>query len=154
MEHSSFDMLNDFEFHDALFTLSDCGESSLTVDVRHLNIRKGAEQNPFPTAMEIETAKISFLGFCAKAFVTDSSPLQSDHTVSYADTAAAKMLTEALRFGATVLDFGLLDEKTAYIDACGAKPWFSAQFTFDSAAIEWDGLFKKAWFADDLGHGV
>lgn len=153
MEHSSFDILNDFEFHDAVFTLSDCGDGSLTVDVRHLNIRKGAAQNPFPEAMEIETAKITFLGFCAKAFVTDSSPLQSDHALSYADTAAAEMLTEALRCGVTVLDFGMLGKNTAYLDGCGAKPWFSAQFTFDFAAIEWDGLFKNAWFADGLEQG-
>lgn len=63
LKYIFIDRLSDFEFHDVEITLDSFINNRLTVKANFLNIHKSAEQNPFQTDMEIESARITFEGF-------------------------------------------------------------------------------------------
>ena len=156
MKYQSSNILRDFEFHDALFTFESFDNEVLTVAVRYLNIHKSTEQNQYPTDMEIELARITFHEFCAKSFEPgrawrhdENGEFHTDEPqVIHTGTMAKEKLLSELRSGTTVFEFGVLDNGNNYLDGCGEEPWFQAQFTFDSAIIEWSGFRKKACYEE------
>lgn len=156
MKYQSSNILQDFEFHDAYFKLEKFENSTLTISVKFLNIHKDTAQNPYPSDMEIELASITFQGFYTKSFEPGKLWKQDTNGKFYNDepqiifrgqTAEEKLLNE-LRTGATVLEFGTLENGNYYFEGIGDEPWFQVQFQFDSVTIEWDEYRKIAWYEE------
>ena len=156
MKYQSNNILQDFEFHDAYFRFEKCERNALTISVQYLNAHKNTDQNHYPTDMEIELARITFQGFCTKSFEPGRTWKQDANGKFYTDepqiifeghTAVEKLLNE-LRTGATVFEFGTLENGNYYFEGAGDEPWFQVQFLFDSATIEWDEFRKPAWYEE------
>ncbi len=156
MKYQSVNILQDFEFHDSYFKFEKFENNALTISVQYLNIHKNTEQNHYPTDMEIKAANITFQGFCAKSFKPGRAWKQDATGKLYTDepqivfegnTNEEKLLNE-LRTGATVYEFGKLENGNYYFDGSGNEPWFQAQFSFNSVIIEWDEYRKPAWYEE------
>ena len=156
MKFTSTNIFSDFEFHDAYFKLKSIENNVLTISVQYLNIHKNAEQNPCDTDMEIEIAQITFINFQVKSFEPGRAWKQDDNGKLYTDepqvvfdgeTAKEKSLNE-LRHGATIFEFGTLENGNHYFDGAGDEPWFQVQFAFDAVNIEWDEFRKPAWYEE------
>ena len=156
MKFTSTNIFSDFEFHDAYIKLETIENNVLTISVQYLNIHKNTGQNPNDTDMEIEIAQIIFNNFQVKTFEPGRAWKQDDNGKFYTDepqvifdgeTAKEKAINE-LRRGATVYEFGTLENGNYYFDGAGDEPWFQMQFLFDSATIEWDDFRKPAWYED------
>lgn len=156
MKYISTNIFSDFEFHDTYFKLENFENNTLAVIAKHLNIHKNTEQNFHSTDMEIETAKITLKGFQIKSFEpgrawkeNENGELYTDEPqVIYTGTTAEEKFFSELSSGTTVFEFGLNDNGNYYLDGSGNKPWFQAQFTFDSATVEWDNYKKIAWYEE------
>ena len=156
MKYQSADILRDFEFHDAYFKLEKFESGTLIISVQHLNIHKNTDQNPYTTDMEIEMARITFQGFCTKSFEPGRTWKQdvngdfytNEPQVIFEGNTAEENLLNELRAGATVYEFGTLENGNYYFDGAGDEPWFQAQFLFHSVAIEWDEYRKPAWYEE------
>lgn len=156
MKYQSANILQDFEFHDAYFKFEKFENNTLTISVKYLNIHKNTEQNPCNTDMEIEHTQITFSKFRALSFEPSRTWKQGENGELYTDepqvifeghTAEEKLLNE-LRSGATVFEFGKLENRNYYFDGASNEPWFQAQFSFDSVILEWDEYRKSAWYED------
>lgn len=156
MNYQSTNILQDFEFHDTYFKFMKFDNNTLTISVQYLNIHKNTEQNHFPTDMEIEVANITFRKFCVKSFEPGRAWKEAANGKLYTEkpqiifkgqTAKDKLLNE-LHTGATVFEFGKLENGNYYFDGAGDEPWFQAQFSFDSVTLEWDEYRKPAWYEE------
>ena len=157
MKYTSSNIFSDFEFHDAYFNLESIKDNTLTISVQYLNIHKNTAQNPCDTDMEIEMAHISFNDFQAKSFEPGRGGWKQDENGNYytnepqfvfeGETAKEKAINELLH-GATIFEFGTLDNGNHYFEGAGDEPWFHVQFSFDSATVEWDEYRKPAWYEE------
>lgn len=156
MKYVSTNIFSDFEFHDAYFKFKKFENHELTISAQYLNIHKNTEQNHYPTDMEIDTAKITFQGFCTESFEPGRAWKQDTNGKLYTDepqivfeghTAEEKLLNE-LHVGATVFELGILENGKYYFDGSGDEPWFQVQFSFDSVTLEWDDYRKPAWYEE------
>ena len=156
MKYVSTNIFSDFEFHDACFKLESIENNVLTISVQYLNIHKNTEQNPCDTDMEIEIAQITFINFQVKSFKPGRAWKEDENGELYTnepqvvfdgETAKEKSLNE-LRHGATIFEFGTLENGNHYFDGAGDEPWFHVQFLFDSATVEWDEFRKPAWYEE------
>ena len=156
MKFTSTNIFSDFEFHDAYFKLESIENNVLTISVQYLNLHKNTEQNPCDTDMEIEIAQITFINFQVKSFEPGRAWKEDENGELYTnepqvvfdgETAKEKSLNE-LRHGATIFEFGTLENGNHYFDGAGDEPWFQVQFLFDSATIEWDSFRKPAWYEE------
>ena len=157
MKFTSTNVFLDFEFHDAYFKLISIEDNVLTISVQYLNIHKNTEQNPYNTDMEIEIAQITFINFQVKSFEPGRGGWQQDengtwHTdepqvVFHGETAKEKAINE-LQHGATIFEFGTLENENHYFDGAGNEPWFQVQFAFDAVNIAWDAFRKPAWYEE------
>lgn len=154
MKYTSSNIFSDFEFHDAYFKLESITDNAITISVQYLNIHKNTEQNPFDTDMEIEIAHITFNNYRVKSFEPgrawkqdENGELYTDepHVIFAGETAKEKALNE-LQHGATIFEFGTLENGNHYFDGASDEPWFQVQFTFDAVNIEWDSFKKPAWY--------
>ncbi len=145
MKYRSSKILDDFEFHDAGFTFESFDNQNLVVTAQCLNIHKSAEQNPYSKDMEIELARITFQGIHFISFESQEI---------YDGKAAEEKILSNLRSGIKVLEFGVLDNGNCYFDGFVDEPWlwFQAQFSFESALIEWDAYRKPAWYEERPFH--
>lgn len=156
MRYQSASILQDFEFHDAYFKFKKFENNALTISVQYLNIHKNTEQNHYSTDMEIEVANITFQGFCMKSFElgraweqdTNGKLLNDEPQVVFEGQTAEEKLLNELRVGATVFEFGTLENGNYYFDGAGDEPWFQAQFSFDIVTLEWDEYRKPAWYEE------
>lgn len=142
MKYKSNNVFADFEFHDSYFKLENIKDNVLTISVEHLNIHKSTEFNPHNTDMEIELAKITFNNLQVKSFKLDKPQVIFDGKI-----AEQKSINE-LTSGATIYEFGTLENGNHYFDGTGVESWFQVQFLFDSATIEWDTFKKPAWYEE------
>ena len=156
MKFTSTIIFSDFEFHDAYFKLESIENNVLTISVQYLNLHKNTEQNSCDTDMEIEIAQITFINFQVKSFEPGRAWKEDENGELYTnepqvvfdgETAKEKSLNE-LRHGATIFEFGTLENGNHYFDGAGDEPWFQVQFLFDSAIIEWDEFRKPAWYEE------
>lgn len=154
LKYISIDRLSDFEFHDVKITLDSFINNRLTVKANFLNIHKSAEQNPFQTDMEIESARITFEGFQiisyepGRAWKKDE---KGDHSsnepqVILFDDEAHRLFLMQLEKGFTIFDFNIKEGKTYFIDATSSDPFFTVCFTLDRVIIAWDDYQKEAWY--------
>ncbi len=156
MKYRSSKILEDFEFHDAQFTFESFDDQNLEIAVRYLNIRKSAEQNPHSKDMEIELARITFQGIHFISFDPgrtwkrdETGGLYTDEPeVIYEGKAAEKKILSNLRSGIIVWKFGVLNNGNYCFDGAGDEPWFEAQFSCESAFIEWDAYKNPAWYEE------
>ena len=152
MKYCSVDELKQFRFHDAEFTFLSLENGCLTVNAKHLNISKNAEQNPYDCDMEIDHATLKFHNFYIESFHR-IMPMQkagdgNDYYFSVAlhGDQAKELLIEQLMKRTTVLDFDFND-KSYYMDAISsAEPFFTTFFGFDRVVIEWDSYLQPAWY--------
>ena len=157
MKFTSTNIFSDFEFHDAYFKLKSIENNDLTISVQYLNIHKNAEQNPCDTDMEIEIAQITFINFLFKSFEPGRGGWKQDENGTWytdepqvifdGETAKEKALNE-LQHGATIFEFGTLENGNHYFDGASDEPWFQVQFIFDAVTIEWDEFRKPAWYEE------
>ena len=156
MKYISINIFSDFEFHDAFFQLENFEGNMLTIAAQYLNIHKNTEQNPCDTDMEIEIAHISFNNFQLISFEpgrtwerdSDGKFYTDEPQVIFEGKIAEGKLTNELQVGATIFEFGTLENENHYFDGAGDEPWFQAQFSFDSATVEWDEFRKPAWYEE------
>lgn len=153
MKYCSIDRMNDFEFHDSLFTFVSWDNNKLVVSAKCLNVHKDAAPNNLNSDMEISLARITFEGICINEFEpgrrwqTDENGnyYTNDPLVIYKSQKAQTMFEDELRSGITVM--GIVFENNEYeLGACGNDPYFSIRFTFSSVRVEWDDYSKKAWY--------
>lgn len=154
MRFQSTDRLQDFEFHDSMWSLADCSSTSFAFNVKELNLHQGAPQNPESCDMEIENARISFIGFCLTfyepgvAWTTDASgqsrPAEPQRTYT-GDEANALFLREA-KHSIWVYALKQTDSREWIMSGCGEEPYFEAGFSFDQVTIEWDAFRRPAWY--------
>lgn len=152
MKYISVDRLFEFEFHDAEMVLDAFDNHQLTVIVCYLNIHKDAEQNPFETDMEIESARITFEGFDIISYEPgrtwqkdEEGRLYSDEpqVILSGDDAHYRFL-EQLKTRITIYYFGINEGKTYFMDAMGKDPFFTVCVAFDRAIVEWDNYKQEA----------
>ncbi len=154
--HYISDRLSDFEFHDAQFTACNIAENRFTAQVKFLNIRSNARQNPFDNDMEIEDAQIVLDGFKVisyehgRAWQTDENGemYTKEPQLILQEELALQEFKEQLNAGITIFDFDKYDETAWFIDAMANDPFFTLVFTFDSVSILWDSYKKYAWYAE------
>lgn len=158
MKYISIDRMNDFEFHDAGFTLISHTPEQLVVSARCLNIHKGADQNPRRTDMEIDHALITFRHFAVKAFDPGSTWRQDaegkwfeyEQGVVFTGEEALQKCLHDLREEIQIYHFVRRKDGRHSIDAAGSdSPWFEVHFTFDSMTVEWDEYLKPAWYEEN-----
>lgn len=162
MKYRSSKILDDFEFHDAEFTFEGFDNRNLVVTARYLNIHKSAEQNPYSKDMEIDLARITFQGIHFRSIKLGGARKQDEPgglwteepQVIYEGKTAEEKILSNLRSGIKVLEFGVLDNGNCYFDGIVYEPWlwFQAQFSFESALIEWDAYRKPAWYEERPFH--
>ncbi len=154
MRFVSLNRLSDFEFHDAEFTLDVFNDNLLRVKANYLNIHKNTEQNAHETDMEIASAFITFEGFNLLSYEPGRTWQQDENGEFYStepqiiltDDSALSRFSEQLDSGITILDLGIKEEFTYFIDALAKDPFFTVCFTFKSVRIEWDEYKKEAWY--------
>ncbi len=154
MRFVSLNKLSDFEFHDAEFTLDVFNDNLLRVKANYLNIHKNTEQNSHETDMEIASAVITFEGFNLLSYEPGRAWQQDENGEFYSiepqiiltDDSALSRFSEQLDSGITILDLGIKEEFTYFIDALAKDPFFTVCFTFKSVRIEWDEYKKEAWY--------
>ena len=154
MKYISIDRLSDFEFHDAEFTLEIFADNCLKVKANYLNIHKDTEQNTHETDMEITNAHITFEEFKLLSYEPGVAWKQDENGDFYPaepqivlyDEAAYSCLSEQLDKGLTILELGIKEGVTYFIDAISKDPFFTICFTFKSVRIEWDEYKKEAWY--------
>ena len=126
------------------------------MNVKYLNIHNGIPQNTFDSDMEIDIAKITIDGLSVKSF----EPGRAWHTgepfgnflytdmplLVFKGKEAEKKFIFEINHGITVYELWKDDNGLYYINACGAEPWFAAQFFFDFATVEWNKYRKAAWY--------
>ena len=154
MRFQSTDRLQDFEFHDSMWSLADCSPTSFAFNVKELNLHQGVPQNPESCDMEIKNARISFIGFCLTfyepgvAWTTDASgqsrPAEPQRTYT-GEEANALFLREA-KHGIWVYALKQTDSREWIMSGCGEEPYFEAGFSFDQVTIEWDAFCRSAWY--------
>lgn len=154
VKYTSTNVFSDFEFHDAFFKLEHYVDNTLTVSVKYLNIHKNVGQNPHPTDMEIDVARLTFHNFRVILFDPGRNFKQDENGKWYTDdpqilftgeTAETKLLQE-LFSGATVFEFGITENQHFYFDGSGTEMWFHVEFRMDSATVQWDTFRGPAWY--------
>ena len=156
MKYNSTNIFSDFEFHDAYFKLESIENNVLTISVQYLNLHKNTEQNSSDTDMEIEIAHITFSNFQLISFEPGRAWKEDENGALYTDEpqvifegeSAKKKALNELQHGATIFEFGRLENGNPYFDGAGEEPWFQVQFLFDSSTIEWDEFRKPAWYEE------
>lgn len=154
MKYISVDRLFEFEFHDAEMVLDKFDDHQLTVIVRYLNIHKDAEQNPFETDMEIESARITFEGFDIISYEPGRTWQKDEEGSLYSDEPqvilsgddAHYCFLEQLKTRITIYYFDINEGKTYFIDAMAKDPFFTVCVAFDRATVEWDNYKQEAWY--------
>jgi len=122
-----------------------------------LNIHCDAPLNPHDTDMEIERARITFtgieilsfdLGYAWKTDASGNTYTEELGGILEGKEAETRFLAELYgdeNSGATIFHFQKEDGVYS-LDGCGDEPWFTAQFRFDSAKIEWEAYKNPAWY--------
>lgn len=154
MKYRSVNQLDNFEFHDADFTLIKFDNDELTVSVKNLNIHKNTVQNPSEYDMEIEYAKIVFKGFRVHSFElgrtwkrdANGNTYSDDPVIIYEGKKAEDKIMQELQNQVWVYYLGKENNFLYCIEGSGIEPLFTVQFSFESVIIEWDNYLKKAWY--------
>ena len=154
MKYSSTNQLQDFEFHDSEWALDLLTKDTLVVFIKHLNIHKGTVQNNTDSDMEIELAKVTFLGFDVQTFEpgrtwkmgADGESYTDEPLVIFEGEEACRKLAHELQYGLTIYHLERNDDNVYSIDAFGDSPFFAARFVFDTVTVEWDACHKKSWY--------
>ena len=154
MRFRSTDRLQDFEFHDSMWTLADRGSASFAFDVKELNLHQDAPQNPESCDMEIENARISLIGFRLAfyepgvAWTEDASgqshPIEPLKT--YTDDEAIALFLREAKHGIWVYALKQNDSHEWVLSGSGEEPYFEAGFSFGQVTIEWDAFRRPAWY--------
>ena len=157
MKYCSINQLNDFEFHDANFTIVKFDGDELIVSARHLNIHKETEQNPYECDMEIDRARIAFKGFRAYSFEPgrtwkpdwNGELKTNEPRIVFDGREAEKKIIQTLEVGVWINGFEKEDDSRYCFDGCTLEPnstYFAAEFSFDCVTVEWDRYRKGAWY--------
>ncbi len=154
MKYISENMLSDFEFHDARFSLDTFNNGCLKIACSYLNIHKTAKQNPHESDMEIDIAHITFEGLkivsyeVGRAWQTDEkgNRYTNEPQIILSGEQASCRFLDQLKSGTTIFDFDVKDDKVYFIDAIAKDPFFTVCFTFDKAIIAWDNYKKESWY--------
>lgn len=153
MKYTSTDSINDFEFHDAEFSLIQWNGNDLIVSAKYLNIHKDTPQNSTDTDMEISEARITFSECRIKEFEpsrtwkTDINGeyYTDDPLVIHTGATARDMFENELRNTITVLGVAF-DNGSYELSAVGIGPYFSVRFAFSGFRAEWNDYCGKAWY--------
>ena len=154
MRFRSNNRLQDFEFHDSVWTLADRGSASFAFDVKELNLHQDAPQNPESCDMEIENVRVSFIGFHLAVYepgvpwTTDSSgePRPAEPQKTYSGDEAIELFLREAKHGIWVYALKQTDSREWVLSGCGEEPYFEAGFSFDQVTIGWDAFRRPAWY--------
>ena len=157
MKYQSVNSPHDFEFHDSVWRFVSHDSNTLVVQAKELNIHKNAAQADVDCDMEVLLAQITFTNWKPISF-TPGAAWKTDEQgnshpispiVSYTGEQAAELFFHELgydAYGATILEFEHLGDDIWEVNCCGDEPWFEMQFSFSDIVIEWDELFRPAWY--------
>lgn len=154
MKYCVENQLDLFEFHDSGFSLVRFDDGELVVSVKHLNVHKNTEQNPYNHDLEIECAKITFKGFSSPSYEpgrtwrmgADGEYYPVGPRMIYYGQEAMEIIKKELEEQIFVFDFDKKDDIRYFIDGFGIEPFFTMAFCFDSVLVEWDEYKQKAWY--------
>lgn len=143
----------DFEFHDALFSLVHTDDKKWVISAKYLNIHKNTEQNPSEFDMEIDEALITFSDVSVSvykagdALETDANGnIYNEESVLAEGKEAEEKFLYQLEEEFPVLYFGKTENAQYYLEGCGSDLFFSVEFNFENIIVEWNGYCKKAWY--------
>lgn len=153
MKYRLENRLEDFEFHDAYFSLIYADKKKWIVSAKYLNFHKHTEQNSSAFDMEIDCATITCTGVsvlsykAGGALVKDvNGNIYRKESVLLEGTDAEKNFLYQLEKSFTVLYFGAEENNQYYLDACGVEPFFTVECSFENITVEWEQYSKKAWY--------
>ena len=153
MKYCLKDRIQDFEFHDSIFSFVSWGSDCLVLSARHLNLHKDTIASLGNTDLEIENAKITFHGFSVRSFEPgrvwekdeNGNSYTKESLVIYTEDEARVKLEQELRQDLWVYHF----EKALdgyEIGASGKEPYFTVYVVFDSVDVDWDSFCGNAWY--------
>lgn len=156
MKYCIKDQLDLFAFHDSAFSLVSFDRKDMVVSVKHLNIHKNAEENPYDCDMEISLAMISLQNVHILSFeplpkyqVDDYGNWHSDEPqIIFTGKDAEENFIRELKNGFSIncIDirpFGY--HTTIEISTCTPNCFFAA-FSYFNVTVEWDTYCGKAWY--------
>lgn len=153
MQYHAENQLEDFEFHDAYFSLIHMNNTEFVVSAKCVNIHKNTIQNPSPYDMEVNCAKISFTGFSVLTYESGGGLIKDINGISHTEKPivlkekkAQNQFWGELKNPIWVKYFGMDDDTQYCLEACGTSPYFSVTFKADKVSIAWDEYSKKAWY--------
>ncbi len=153
MKYRLENRLEDFEFHDALFSLIHADNKKWIISAKYLNFHKNTEQNPSAFDMEIDDATITFTGIsvfsykAGGALVKDvNGNIYRKEYILLEGTEAENKFLSVFENPISVLYFGTDDNTRYYLEGCGTEPFFTVECSFENITIEWDKYRRKAWY--------
>lgn len=143
----------DFEFHDALFSLVHTDDKKWVISAKYLNIHKNTEQNPTEFDMEIDEATITFTDVSVSVYKADGDLVKDingntrkEECILLKGTDAKNKFLAILEEPIIVLYFGTGDNALYTLEGCGTESFFTVEFNFENIIVEWNGYCKKAWY--------
>ncbi len=154
MKFSLINRLSDFEFHDAEFYLKSYENDTLCVTAKHLNVHKGAKENPNDYDMEIQSAEISF----QQTQICSFAPLQTyrrskdgswhadEPPIACSGEEAKDNVITALNKGISLNCIDTRKDKESTILQLTANDGFVVEICFENVIVAWDEYTGKAWY--------
>lgn len=143
----------DFEFHDALFSLIHADDKKWIMSAKHLNSHKNTEQNPTEFDMEIDEATITFTDVSVSVYKAGGDLVKDingntrrEECILLEGTDAKNKFLAILEEPIIVLYFGTDDNARYILEGCGTESFFTVEFNFENIIVEWNGYCKKAWY--------
>lgn len=156
MKYTSYNHLENFEFHDTFLEFKSFQDNTLSVTAKSLNIHNSTKQNTNEYDAEIASAVISFECFeihsleYLRSYIYDADGnLQTDDPqIIYHGQDAQEALIRELKSGVSLNGLNITDEsdRTTIEIETNCPTVFDAVCFYTNVKIEWNEYSGKAWY--------
>ncbi len=164
MNHCIKNSISDFDFHDSEVFDYISDKNNLTLFIKHLNVKKNTNENPFDYHMEIDVAKLTFFNLSFVSFKPGDTWAQDDNGVmqcvkkakKYSGKRGAKRFINemASKFCINCFSTESIPDLSKDAEVFSHKlscigynePYFDVILISDAFSVEWDNYLKKAWY--------
>lgn len=157
MKYTSHNHLEDFVFHDALFSFISLENNTLIISAQYLNIHKGTAQNANDYDAEIASAKISFECFDVhsleplRAYKRDTNGnLYTDEPqIIFHGKEAEEIFIRELKSTVSLNGLNIQNENGRVmieIETNLSATLFIAIYSCTDVKVEWDEYSGRAWY--------
>lgn len=158
MKYTSWNHLEDFEFHDTVLLFESYRDNTLIVTAKHLNIHKDAKQNANDYDMEIASAIISFECFKvhsleplrAYQYDADGNLYTNEPQILYHGQDAEEFLIRELKSSVSLNGLSIQSEgnRTTIEPETNSGSVFFAVCSCTNVMAAWDEYCGKAWYEE------